>query len=918
METKKSLAIFLFIINLFFFFWMDRARLRKLFKVFATLSAFISLKQQDSRSIRYNSIKQLGVSHKDLAIFSGVLGGSILQLMWLTEEEIEQDISYCLAADTEYELCYILDPTKSNNTKRRRIDKTAAQTVAGLVELFDRNLDSLETPFEELVQQHLPANPMSQTPNASPIPITKLLDELKDSPFYHSQIIDVATKILPSAKPQFKDLDNVRQEVWEAVSRWKPGFSQLYLHQAQSIQYILDGHDVVTSTATASGKSLIYQLPILQHLLADPEARILILFPTKALAQDQLSTLRELVNSTDQLSGDTLVCTYDGDSDSKDRRKIRERARVVLTNPDSLHTAMLPNHTGWRQFWMHLKMVVIDELHVYQGQFGQHLSCILARLQRFCHGLQFVASSATTSNPQEHLQQLIHRTPVKSVAVDGSSHGERHMVLWDRHKSNDMPQIASHLLSGGLRTIVFCKTRQQCELTYRDIIDKLDTTPHLRSLKPLVMSYRGGYSASERREIERDMFEGHTRMVVATSALELGIDIGSLDVVVMLGVPYSSASLWQQAGRAGRQRNSSLAMVVATGHATDRMAVNTPEDLFKREFAPAHISFEPSITMSHLQCAAFERPISLAEDSKFLEQLGIKDPSTYMGEPWLQWDSIHGKFTCALHFKPWPSANVSIRSGQQQQDNEWYVMLGGRLLETLSTLRAVFTIYEGGIFLHRGQTYSVDQVDSDSRVALVSLAHVSWYTESRDFKDVRPQKAIQTSRDLPVAHYGEMEIFARTIGYKRIDSQTKKVVEMVDHLSPAITLTTKGIWIQVSKEIAQELANKDLDVEASIHGAQHLVMWAISRTVGCTMDELGTECKSPLATRPKVPRLVVYEQQPVRGGPTQRCLSSIKRILELAATGDVYLQSCTEQNQCLSQPGALLILQRITQKHTSL
>ncbi|PIA13489.1 DEAD-domain-containing protein, partial [Coemansia reversa NRRL 1564] len=740
--------------------------------------------------------------------------------------------------------------------------------------------------------------------------VEEFLEDLRGQSFYHNQIIEEATQQFEPTPAHYGNLTaSVNDSVWTAFSELR-GLVQLYSHQVEAIDYILQGHNVVISTATASGKSAIYQIPILQMLLNDPHSTILLVFPTKALAQDQATILQQLFDHIPLLHN-KIVSTLDGDtpkhsdttniSTQSERQWIRSNASVILTNPDTLHYAMLPNTKGWIGFWERLKLVVIDELHIYQGHFGQHLSHILSRLQRFSSP-QFITCSATTSNPQQHMQKLTSCSDIRLIYKDGSPHGSRTMILWDSQKDihnmehsvnfNDVANIAVRLLVQNMRTIVFCKYRQTCELIFREINDCIRMQPELHGLQKQVMSYRGGYTAKERRQIEHQLFSGLLRMVVATSALELGIDVGSLDAVVMVGVPPSSASLWQQTGRAGRKQQSTLAIVVANASPFDRQALINPRALFAHTFAPAAIATESSITTAHLHCAAFELPITVNCD-EFVQRLGINSTTELTVNPrGLLWDAPWKQWCCALELKPWPSLKTPIRTVQQ---TEWTVVLAAEsnhsnspmlLLEKLDSWHALFTLYEGGIFLHRGQTYSIDLVDPDNHVAVVSDTDVTWFTRPRDRQDAVPtavDKSMRLSTKLSF-NYGSIDITTTVFGYKRVDARSKRVLEIVGHNSPSITTSTRGIWIDIPLCVVRNISAAGYDIEATIHGAQHALIIIIATVSNpcVAMTDLGTECKSPLAKRSKIPRLVVYEKSPCSNGPTLRALSKAQSIFTKA------------------------------------
>ncbi|KAJ2560041.1 ATP-dependent 3'-5' DNA helicase [Coemansia sp. RSA 1933] len=680
--------------------------------------------------------------------------------------------------------------------------------------------------------------------DSAALPLSELASRICDAVRMRS-VLDAT---VPEAAAEYAEpTTHIDPHIWTALHQAR-GIERLYTHQVHAIDCILQKQrSVVVSTATASGKSVIYQVPVLQTLLDDAQATMLLVFPTKALAQDQLGALRQLADHIPQLKN-IVIDTFDGDQTSRDRRRaIRDTASIILTNPDTLHAAMLPNVSAWRWFWLRLRLVVIDELHVYQAQFGQHVSHVLRRLQRQCsedqQPVRYIACSATTSNAAEHLSALTGLIDIDVVDSDGSPRGTKHLALWDaadRHVSPiaDSSNVAVRLLARGLRTIVFCRSRQTCELVFREICDSLALSPQLRALRSQVMSYRAGYTVAERRAIEQALFTGDTRLVVATSALELGIDIGSLDAVLMVGVPVSAAALCQQAGRAGRRSADSLAIIVATDTPLDRRAVDSPAGLFDRAFAPASIADEPSIAAAHLQCAAFELP--LAKDE-------------FDNTDGLCWDPSTQKWICSLSYKPWPPEKVPIRSIQQ---TTWQVIetrhaRAPSLLEELDAFRALFTLYEGGILLHRGHSFSIDSVDPDHQLALVSRTNVSWYTEQRDYINVVPLSVI--TRSTPFLLYGKLSVTTTVFGYKRIDAKSRKTLEFVEHASPPLSISTRGLWVDIPHSLARSLASNNHNIEASIHAAQHALIATVTSLIGCMSGDLCTECKSPFSKRSKIP-----------------------------------------------------------------
>ncbi|KAJ2808236.1 ATP-dependent 3'-5' DNA helicase, partial [Coemansia furcata] len=844
----------------------------------------------------------------DIAVFCGVLGTHVLRLVWDADQssnDPDEDSS-----QLHFHL-QIPQPEQADQrpAKRQRRSQPATDPVrqiTALISLFDTRLDALiadsscDVLFKRLVRENLPLMPAADTTDLS---MDEVVDELRRQPFYCGQIVESASVTEPAIVAQYASLEHpVDARIW-AVLRETRGIEQLYSHQAQAIDTIMGGSDVVVSTATASGKSIIYQLPIVDLLLRDPQARVLIIYPTKALAQDQLAALTGLVQQIPALRH-VMVSTLDGDTPSgtegsggSQRAVIRQQASVILTNPDTLHMAMLPGVERWRAFWAGLRMVVIDELHVYQGRFGQHMAHILSRLQRLATAtthFQFVACSATTSNAQAHMQQLTHR-PNTAIGADGSPHGTRHLLLWDALQSkgvfSDTALLATYLLRHEKRALVFCTTRAACELAQREILDYLSASG-LRELRPLVMSYRGGYSPRERREIEAAMFAGRTRIVVATSALELGIDVGALDAVIIVGVPMTNASLWQQIGRAGRRSQKSLALVIATGAPADRHAVKDGAGVFGRCFAPAEIAEEINISAAHLRCAAFERPIDTDVDSAFISNIGATNE---LVQGALMWDAATQRWVCPLSYKPWPTARVSIRSTPLTDDG-WQVVVitnetnrkvsGRRVLEEMDAARALFALYVGGIFLHRGLAYTIDVVDVDTRTALVTPANVSWHTTRRELTEVIPALALASAQPWPHIQYtyGDVEIATTGMGYRRIDSRTRKVVETVDHASPRQSAKSRGVWIDVPADISRRLMQSHYSVAASIHGAQHVLLAAICNVMGCAPTQLSTACSGremPQCDKPLCP--VVFELANAEDGVLKRSVLKAREVLEIKA-----------------------------------
>ncbi|KAJ2774766.1 ATP-dependent 3'-5' DNA helicase [Coemansia nantahalensis] len=904
-------------------------RLGRALAALATMSVFLEHKRgadSDERqpialSAVAGAVRQstgCELAAEDLAVLRGVLGGGMLELVRLPDG----------GGEVGFRLQQPAAAAALGRKRRRTAQASPVQVVAEILAAFKEGADTVrrrqereQRPLEDMLAELAAANMPAAAAPATAIPSTprtvaEFLASLQQAPFYGGQIVDEATHTIDAAAAQFgHPTAEIDECVWEALA--SRGVDRLYAHQAAALDHILlgeTGQSTVVVTATASGKSAVFQMAALQLLVRDHEARILLVFPTKALAQDQAATMADLLARVPALAG-LQACVLDGDTPgqrdgSGERRRIRQSASVVLTNPDTLHQAMLPNG-AWAPFWARLALVVLDELHVYHGRFGQHMALILARLRRLC-APRFAAFSATSADPAAHMRALTHEPAVAAVCADGAPRGRRDLLLWDAARAtaatpqpqSDVALVAAHVLQCGLRGIVFCKQRQTCELVVRELRECL--APELRDA---VVGYRGGYTPAERRSIEQRLFGGELRLVVATSALELGIDVGALDVVLMLGVPASAASLWQQAGRAGRRQRAALAIVLATAAPLDRAIVADPSGLFTRTPPPVHIAADPAVTRAHLHCAAFERP--LAPDEPML--------TAAAPDHGLVWDRLTGRWCCALAYKPWPPLRVPIRGAPH---TAWLVVVAAshRLLEELDASHALLALYEGGILMHQGRSFSIDRVDPENRLALVSPANVSWFTRPRARHTATPVRTDSTAPlapDLTVCH-GALELRVAVLGYRCIDAQSRRVVDTVDHASPALTAATTGLWIDLPPTVARSLAEHG--VEAAIHAAQHALLAAVAATAGCDPAALATECKSPLARAPRPPRLVVYEAAPADNGPTARALddpaavvrSALTRIAECACSDGcpscVHLARCREQNLCTSKPGALQLL----------
>ena len=682
------------------------------------------------------------------------------------------------------------------------------------------------------------------------------------------------------------------------------GIPQLYSHQAEAFQHAAGGKNVVVVTPTASGKTLCYNLPVLNGLVADPHGRALYLFPTKALAEDQLHEFQAAVDAMgDAMGSDLRVFTYDGDTPQDARRAIRERANVVLTNPDMLHSGVLPHHTKWAKAFENLRYIVIDELHYYRGVYGSHLANLLRRLKRVCEfygsNPQFICCSATIANPKE-LAESLTGLPFELVERNGAPSGDKYVVFYNppvvnrelgirRGYLNETRRIAKELLERNQQTLVFANSRLATEVLLTYLKDDYQG----------VRGYRGGYLPKERREIERQLREGDIRAVVATNALELGIDVGSLDAVVMAGYPGTIASTWQRAGRAGRRQTASLAVLVASSAPIDQYIIEHPEYFFDRPPEHAHINPDNlEILISHLKCAAFELPIrdgelfgkhETGDMCRFLEDLKLLHHS---GESW-HWTS-----------DSYPADAVSLRS--VSSDNFVVVDITGdhQVIAEVAFTAALTTLHEKAIYLHDARQYQVERFDYEGRKAYVRRVDSDYFTDAIDYTQV---KELQEFDGVPIgpakAAHGDVRLNRQIVGFKKIKFYTMENVGAGNLSMPEQEMHTTAFWLHFPAAFLERFA--DLSPTERQNGLVGLA--SLLRTVGalyimCDPRDLGVSITEDTAGALKTfePNLYLYDNYPGGIGQSAALYKLAPRLLEGASK---LLATCRCDSGCPSCVG---------------
>jgi len=647
------------------------------------------------------------------------------------------------------------------------------------------------------------------------------------------------------------------------------GIQRLYTHQAAAAEAVHAGKDTVIVTPTASGKTLCYNLPVLNSILENADTRALYLFPTKALAQDQLAELYDLNQRLENRFG---VYTYDGDTPADARRAIREKGHVVLTNPDMLHSGILPHHTRWTRLFENLRYIVLDELHTYRGVFGSHLCNVLRRLRRIARFYgrepQFICCSATIANPGELAARLLERD-VDVLDGNGAPAGEKTFVFYNppvvnralgirRSYINETSRVAQEFLKRDLQTMVFSNSRLQTEilLTYLQ-----QANPQAPGQPDTIRGYRGGYLPNERREIERGLRDGRIRGVVSTSALELGIDVGSLDTVVMAGYPGSIAATWQRAGRAGRRSGSSCAVMVASSSPLDQFMVRNPDYFFGN--TPEHAYIQPDnleILVNHVKCAAFELPIPPGEQ---FGDVDLPDLCARLAEAgYLHLAGEHYHWT----HEAYPADTISLRS--ISSDNFIIIDITGApdVIGEVDFPSALVFLHEKAIYIHAGQQYHVEHLDFQERKAYVKQVAVDYYTDAVRYTQVRVLEAADCAPAQPGASaaanshsHGDVLVRSQVVAFKKIKFFTNENIGDGQLQLPENEMHTTACWITLHRALLEALPYPVSERQSGMFGLLHALASVATLLLMCDARDLGVA----IGERPPAPQLETAANSPV-------------------------------------------------------
>ena len=686
------------------------------------------------------------------------------------------------------------------------------------------------------------------------------------------------------------------------------GIHNLYTHQSEAVEAALTGKNVCIVTPTASGKTLCYNVPVLNRLMEKPNARALYLFPTKALSQDQVHELKSTIDDLDVKIG---TYTFDGDTPASARKAVRSAGHIVVTNPDMLHAGILPHHTIWIRLFENLEYIVIDELHHYRGVFGSHLANVIRRLKRICafygSNPQFICCSATIANPKEMAEKVIE-APVTLVDNNGAPAGEKHFLFYNPPVVNaelgirksavkEVSRLASHFLTKNVQSIIFARSRLRVEIltTYlKEMVKKMGKNPEL------VKGYRGGYLPTERRAIEKGLREGKIMSVVSTNALELGIDIGSLDVCIMTGYAGSVASTWQQAGRAGRRSNTALVILVATSAPLDQYIMNHPEYFFEQN--PEHATVDPnnfSIMTSHIKCAAFELPF-LDDEAFGLDVTSTQEILAYLGEHRV---IRHVKNKWHWSEDTYPAEEVSLRTAAPGNAVILDTTDNGRVIGEIDIFAAPTEVYQNAIYIHQSEQYTIDELDLDDRKAYARPVETDYYTDAQIKVDL---KVLDVFRDLffddVEVHSGELSVTWLPTMYKKIKFGTHENVGWGEIHLPESTMHTSAYWIEFPLDMEDRFDLGKEELGASLNALANTLRQVAPVQVMCDLTDIRAhaELRSPFSEHPTI---FLYETYPGGVGFSEKLLTHHKALLNAAIS---LLSNCSCKEGCPSCIGSAL------------
>ncbi|MFE8702186.1 DEAD/DEAH box helicase [Cytobacillus sp. FJAT-54145] len=672
---------------------------------------------------------------------------------------------------------------------------------------------------------------------------------------------------------------NIHPQLRDALQ--KRGINQLYTHQKSAYEAVQSKKSIVAVTPTASGKTMCYNLPVLQTIVQQPQARALYIFPTKALAQDQKSEINEIIQESNL---DINSYTYDGDTPANIREKVRRAGHVVITNPDMLHSAILPHHTKWVSLFENLKYVVIDELHIYRGVFGSHVANVVRRLKRICrfYGSDpiFICTSATIANPLELAENL---TGAKMELIDnnGAPSGRKHFLFYNppivnkplnirRSATLEARKLAGELLKNRIQTIVFARSRVRVEilLTYLQELVKHQLGPKA------IRGYRGGYLPTERRKIEQGLRNGEIYGVVSTNALELGVDIGQLQVCIMTGYPGSISSSWQQAGRAGRRHGESLVVMVASSSPLDQYIVQHPEYFFTRNPETARINADNLIILiDHIKCAAYELPFKKGEQFGSLE---TEDVLEYLVEERVLYQNGEKWYWMNDSF---PATNISLRSASQENVViiDQSDIANVKVIGEMDRFSAMTLLHEEAIYLHQGAQFQVEKLDWEEKKAFVREVDVDYFTDANLAVELKVLE-IDKNRSISSTEigYGDVSVLAKATIFKKIKFETHENIGSGPIHLPEEELHTSAAWISIDEEASNFTKER---LEKGLIGTAHVLKHIAPLFVMSDPQDIHV-VPQVKAVHNEKPTIFFYDRYPGGIGLSEKIYDGIETVLQ--------------------------------------
>lgn len=734
--------------------------------------------------------------------------------------------------------------------------------------------------------------------------VKQFLSHIQSSASYRGQIVH--TQHLPKRAARYADISQpLLKRITSLLDR--DGIERLYIHQVKAIEHVRAHEHVVIVTGTASGKTLAYNIPMLETISADPAATALYLYPTKALAQDQLRTLQRYQGADAELPLQTG--TYDGDTPPAVRRKLKNEANVLLTNPDMLHAGILPNHGSWARFFTNLRYVVVDEIHTYRGVFGSNVSHVLKRLNRICHHYGanpvYICCSATIRNPLE-LAEKLTSVPMQLVDDDGSPRGEKSFVFWnppfldddrmERKSGNiEAARLLSDLVMEGVQGIVFVKARVVSEVITKYAQEEL--TGRSPGKAKSIKAYRGGYLPEERRQIERALFNGELQAVVSTNALELGIDVGALEAAILVGYPGSIASSWQQAGRAGRGKEPSLAVLIPHNSPIDQYMAHHPDYFYGRSPENAIIDpFNPHIVLSHLRSAVFELPLERDEWGLFGEYCGaiLK----------ILEEDRQIRFRGGKHYwcgGTYPSADFQLRN---ISDAVFTIIETGEentVIGTIDEASAHMQVHPEAIYMHGGETYFVSNLDLMKKIAFVEKTDTDYYSQSiTEVKIKTEDEELHKKWRLSDAFFGDLSVTSVTFMFKKIKFGSRDSLGYGALDLPPVTLMTSGTWIIPPEEAYAYVRQSGRVPREGLLGVSNVVKEVIPLFAMCDTMDVGASVDASAAN---APALFVYDRYPGGLGFSHKAFELLDEIMNAALD---LINGCSCAHGCPSCVGSPL------------